>query len=67
MMQIKKVVICAKTIYGMSKEYQLTNQIMDTWACAKASSQVDSFGKEMLTHGPNFYVKIQWGYPHPSP
>ena len=56
----KKDIICVKTNYGMSKEYQLTNQIMegDTWACAKASAQVDSFGKKMLTQGPNFYVKI---------
>ena len=56
MKKIKKVVISVKTNFGMSKKYQLTNRIMqgDTWACAKSSAQVDSFGKEMLTEGPSF-------------
>ena len=55
------------TNYGMSKEYQLTNRIMqgNTWACAKASAQVDSFEKEMLAEEPSFMYRHKEEVPLP--
>ena len=55
------------TNYGMSKEYQLTNRIMqgNTWACAKASAQVDSFEKEMLAEEPSFMYRYKEEVPLP--
>ena len=46
----KEIVINIKTPHGNSKDYTLENRVLqgDTWASAMASSQVDSFGKEML-------------------
>ena len=37
----------------------------DTWECSKASPQVDSFGKEMLTEGPSFMYKYKGEVPIP--
>ena len=56
----KEVVISVKTPTGNSKEYELTNTIMqgDTWAPVQASAQVDSFGKEMISQ---LYVSVQRG------
>ena len=57
----KEVAITVKTPTGTSKEYRLTNTIMqgDTWAPAQASAQVDSFGKEMIIQEPNFMFKYK--------
>ena len=48
-----------KTPHGLSKAYPLTNRTMqgDTWACAMASAEVDSFGKEMIIEEPSFMYK----------
>ena len=50
------VVINVRTPQGLSKEYNLTNRVMqgDTWASAMASAQVDRFGKDMLIDKPSF-------------
>ena len=63
----EEVVISVKTNYGLSKEYKLTSRIMqgDTWACAEASAQVDSFGKEMLEENPNYMYKYMGIVPTP--
>ena len=63
----EEVVISVKTSYGLSKEYKLTSRIMqgDTWACAEASAQVDSFGKEMLEENPNYMYKYMGVVPIP--
>ena len=46
----KSIVINVRTPYGVTDDYTITNKVMqgDTWASAMASSQADSFGKEML-------------------
>ena len=63
----KKIVINVKTPQGISQEYTLTNRIMqgDTWASAMASTQVDSFGKEMLAEEPSFMYKFMGEVPIP--
>ena len=50
------VAINVKTPQGLSKEYSLTDRVMqgDTLASAMASAQVDAFGKEMLEDQPRF-------------
>ena len=49
------------TPQGNSKDYTLQNRVLqgDTWASAMASSQVDSFGKEMLQEEPSYMYKFQ--------
>ena len=48
--------INVKTPYGPSKDYKLIKRTMqgDTWACALASAQVDSFGKEIIVEEHTF-------------
>ena len=64
----KDVVISLKTNFGVSNQYKLTNRIMqrDTWACAKASAQVDSFGKEnIIAEEPSYIFKYKGEVPIP--
>ena len=53
--------INVKTPQGNSKDFTLTNRVMqgDTWARALASTQGDSFGKEMLVEEPSFIYKFK--------
>ena len=63
----KEIVINVKTPQGISKDYTLHNRVLqgDTWASAMASSQVDSFGKEMLQEEPSYMYKFQGEVPIP--
>ena len=63
----KSVVINVKTPYGVTSDYIITNKVMqgDTWATAMASSQVDSFGKEMLNENPSYMYKYLEEVPIP--
>ena len=63
----KEVVINVKTPYGTSENYKLTQRIMqgDTWASAMASTQVDSFGKQMLEEEPSFIFRYMGEVPVP--
>ena len=63
----KEIVINVKTPQGTSKDYTLHNRVLqgDTWASAMASSQVDSFGKEMLPEEPSYMYKFQGEVPIP--
>ena len=63
----REVAVSVKTPYGLSKEYKLTGRTMqgDTWASAKASAQVDFFGKEMVQEQPNFMYKFKGEVPIP--
>ena len=63
----KQIVINVKTPHGISEEYPLTHRIMqgDTWSSAMASSQVDSFGKEMLEEESSFIYKYLGVVPVP--
>ena len=63
----KELVISVKTPFGQSKNYKLTERTMqgDTWASAKASAQVDKFGKEMIMEEPSFMYKYKGEVPVP--
>ena len=63
----KEVVISVKTPFGPSKDYKLIKRTMqgDTWACALASAQVDSFGKEMISEESNFMFHYKGVVPIP--
>ena len=63
----KSIVINVRTPYGVTDDYNITNKIMqgDTWASAMASTQVDSFGKEMIKENPSYMYKYLGQVPIP--
>ena len=63
----REVVINVKTSHGLSRDYTLTNRIMqgDTWASALASAQVDAFGKELIEEEPDYIYRFMGEVPIP--